>query len=390
MKTTHLSMQKAIAVAEQLDDGEFTAAVEDAKRLGLASVEIVTTDEDGKSDIYVLRPEGVMIAWKPRNFERDRIKIVGGTPKAEIHMTLIYLGHLEDFDTDQQRTIIGVVTEVAQKHQTITGKMNGIGRFYDTNEDGEQPVWLGGDFPGLRELREDIAGALREAGITWEDKHPTFTPHVTIGWVPEDSETLGFTINPYETCIDNVTVYFGGLEYEIDLDGPDWQKADAHGPYFDGEYEPNLYVPVLKEAAQPVMDDVKKYTYGPWYVPDSVDLHNEWASRDDVQEALWKYVETGDRDIRLQHDTSIVAGHWVELATVPFPVSVPVENEQGVMVKHTYPAGTPFMGVIWEDWAWNLVEQGLIKGYSIGGSAARMLVDMPAAEADAAVAKSRA
>lgn len=379
-------MQKAMDIAEEFGDGEFTAAVEDAQRLGLASVEIVTTDDDGEADIYVLRPKGVMIAWKPREFERNRVQIPEGTPKDEIHMTIVYLGELADFDQEQQRTIIGVVTEVAQKHKEIKGQINGIGRFFTTNEDGEQPVWLGGDFPGLRELRDDISAALRQAGIEWEETHPDFHPHITIGWVPEDADGLNFTINPYETCIDNVTVYFGGLEYRIDLDGPEWDRPDEHGPWRAGEYEPNLYVPVLKADAAPVdTDPVKKYTYGAWYVPDSVDLHNEWATKDDVQEALWKYVESGDRDIRLQHNPDIVAGRWVELATVPFPVDMPVPNEQGELVKHTYPAGTPFMGVIWEDWAWDLVQKGLIRGYSIGGSAARMLVDLPAED----VAKAR-
>lgn len=374
-------MQKALDIAEQFGDGEFTAAVEGAQRLGLASVEIVTTDDEGQSDIYLLRPEGVMVAWKPRQFERDRIRIHEGTPCDEIHMTVVYLGKLADFDQEQQRTIIGVVTEVAQKHKAIEGEINGVGRFFTTNDDGEQPVWLGGDFPGLRELREDIVNALRAAGIEWEESHPDYHPHITIGWVPEDYEGVGFTINPYETRIDNVTVYFGGLEYEIELDGPDWNKPDEYGPYFGGEYAPNLYVPVLKADGAPVSTDVaKKYTYGAWYVPDAVDLHNEWATRDDVQEALWKYVESGDRDIRLQHNPEIVAGTWVELATVPVPVDMPVENEAGVLVKHTYPAGTPFMGVIWKDWAWDLVEKGLIRGYSIGGSAQRMLVDMPEAE----------
>jgi 2'-5' RNA ligase len=369
-------MQKAQDIAEEFGDGEFTAAVEEAKRLGLASVEIVTTDEDGKGDIYLIRPQGVMLAWKPRKFERKRIHVPEGTPKDEIHLTLVYLGDLADFDQEQQRTIIGVATEVAQKHKAIHGEINGIGRFFTENEDGENAVWLGGDFPGLRELREDLVDGLRGAGIEWEDSFPDYKPHITVGYVPADAPTPGFTINPYETCIDNVTVYFGGLEYEIELDGPEW-KADEDYPFYEGEEHPNLYVPVLKEAAQPVLDGVKKYTYGPWYVPDALDLHNEWATRDDVQQALWKYVDTGDRDIRLQHNTDIVAGRWVELATVPFPVTVPVDNGAGAMVKHTYPAGTPFMGVIWEDWAWPLVEQGLIKGYSIGGSASRMLVDLP-------------
>jgi hypothetical protein len=30
------------------------------------------------------------------------------------------------------------------------------------------------------------------------------------------------------------------------------------------------------------------------------------------------------------------------------------------------------MGVIWEPWAWDLVQNGDLRGYSIGGSARRM------------------
>jgi hypothetical protein len=42
------------------------------------------------------------------------------------------------------------------------------------------------------------------------------------------------------------------------------------------------------------------------------------------------------------------------------------------MMKHTYPAGTPFMGVIWEEWAWPLVKSGELRGLSIGGTAQRI------------------
>jgi hypothetical protein len=35
------------------------------------------------------------------------------------------------------------------------------------------------------------------------------------------------------------------------------------------------------------------------------------------------------------------------------------------------------MGVQWEPWAWELVKKGKLTGYSIGGKAERMLVDLP-------------
>jgi hypothetical protein len=41
-----------------------------------------------------------------------------------------------------------------------------------------------------------------------------------------------------------------------------------------------------------------------------------------------------------------------------------------------FPANTVFMGVIWEPWAWELIKTGKLRGYSIGGKAERVLVDL--------------
>lgn len=367
-----LTIQKAAEIAEQFGDGEFREAVEAANRAKLRTVEVVTVTNDGDENIYVLRPRTSMIAWKPRDYERHRIAVPNGTPADDVHMTMIYLGDTANFSAEDQRTIIGVVTQVAQKYTKIRGHMNRLGRFY--NDDDEHPLWISGDFPGLRELREDLVRELKEAGIEWEDTYPDWTPHVTIGEIPAEDDMPAISINPYETDIDNVTLYWSGLEFAVDLDGPGW--ADDWGPNYSGD-EGNLYVPIVKNAAAPAAIEEQRYTYAPWYVPDSVDLHGEWASRDDVQQALWKYVDSGDRDIRLQHQPEITAGRWVELATMPFPVTVPLVDEVGTVQKFTYPPGTPFMGVIWEEWAWPLVQQDLIKGFSIGGTAKRILVDLP-------------
>ena len=67
----------------------------------------------------------------------------------------------------------------------------------------------------------------------------------------------------------------------------------------------------------------------------------------------------------------------VEILTMPFPIetSLVVPNE-GV-TKYSFPADTPFMGVIWEEWAWDLVKAGKLRGYSIGGQAKRVEVELP-------------
>ena len=122
----------------------------------------------------------------------------------------------------------------------------------------------------------------------------------------------------------------------------------------------------------------ERYTLGPWYVPNRADAHNEWTDAQELQKALWGYVESGDRDIRLQHNVNIVAGKWVEALTWPHPIEVPmVQADTGQISKTTFPAGTVFLGVIWEPWAWELVKKGEIRGYSIGGTGAGVEVDLP-------------
>lgn len=124
--------------------------------------------------------------------------------------------------------------------------------------------------------------------------------------------------------------------------------------------------------------DERRFTLGPWYVPGAYDAHGEWTDADELQTALWGYVRKGDRQIRLQHNVDVVAGEWVEALTWPYPVSVPMMNaESGQIVEQEFPADTVFMGVVWEPWAWDLVKQGKIRGYSMGGAGERITVDLP-------------
>lgn len=126
----------------------------------------------------------------------------------------------------------------------------------------------------------------------------------------------------------------------------------------------------------PIVKQEQRYTMGPVYVPNLEDAHGETIDADTLQKAIWDWVRKGDRNIYLQHSEK-VAGEMVEILTWPMEIetSLIVPN-QGV-TKYTFPADTPFMGVIWEDWAWDLVKAGKLRGYSIGGQAARVEVELP-------------
>lgn len=141
--------------------------------------------------------------------------------------------------------------------------------------------------------------------------------------------------------------------------------------------------PFIHKAA----DEELRYTFSPWYVPDVLDAHGEWTDRDEVQQAFWKYLARDNRDIRLQHNVDIVAGRWVEGATFPYPVTFPIKHPEGDR-EYTFPAGTPFLGVIWEPWAWQMIKSGEIRGLSIGGTGKRMTAELEESNGDVAGAVS--
>ena len=134
---------------------------------------------------------------------------------------------------------------------------------------------------------------------------------------------------------------------------------------------------------QPFMKaDDKKFTLGPLYIPNKLDAHSEWTDEEELQTAIWEYVRAGDRNIHLQHNRDVVAGEWVEIMTFPYELSVPMSKANGDTDNFTYPANTVFMGVLWKDWAWELVKSGKLRGYSIGGKAKRIGSDSPEDEAE--------
>lgn len=130
-------------------------------------------------------------------------------------------------------------------------------------------------------------------------------------------------------------------------------------------------------AAVAKADGALRYTMGPMYVPDALDAHGEWTDADQLQAAVWEYVRGGDRGIRLQHNRDVVAGEWVECMAWPFQVTVPMQTPDGT-TSVTYPPNTVFLGVVWEPWAWSLVTEGKLRGFSIGGKAERIMADFPA------------
>lgn len=156
----------------------------------------------------------------------------------------------------------------------------------------------------------------------------------------------------------------------------DQLESQGHSRPYDLTPEDKLELLISKSAGLVSKADEQRYTLGPWYVPGVEDAHGEFTDEDTLQKALWDWVRSGDRTIYLQHGEK-PAGEMVEIMTVPFPVEAELTVPNQGVSKFAFPANTPFMGVVWEPWAWELVKAGKLRGYSIGGSARRMEAELP-------------
>jgi len=149
-------------------------------------------------------------------------------------------------------------------------------------------------------------------------------------------------------------------------------------PYTTGDTTTKLAA--LHEVV-PFAKAEERYTLGPVYVPGRLDGHGEFIDSDTLQKAIWDWVRSGDRTIFLQHSEK-AAGEMVEILTWPMPIQTSLSLPGEDVRKVEFPAETPFMGVVWESWAWELVKAGQLRGYSIGGKARRIEADLSLSSGD--------
>lgn len=231
----------------------------------------------------------------------------------------------------------------------------------------------------LKPVQKEVSGS-RSGAI--------FERYKAEGSIPDEQRILvssdGYVIDGHHTWAASVALSFENPKsqlpvYRIGLTAKDalaaasaWSKSKGiESRSLDSTKKSFWYEEPFLKA------DDKKFTLGPLYIPNKLDAHSEWTDEEELQTAIWEYVRSGDRNIHLQHNRDVVAGEWVEIMTFPYELNVPMSKANGDQKNHTYPANTVFMGVLWKDWAWELVKSGKLRGYSIGGKAKRIGADSP-------------
>lgn len=359
----------SIAEAQELAKSVDLPGLEDAIAQALAAswdalTIIAEENASGSYDVVMEAPTGVMVAWFLPRWIAEYVALPGGEPVGDLHVTLAYFGKTAALSLDDQRKLVGVIGEVVLRHRALSGLLVGAGSFPPADGADTYPYWVGVSIDGMEALHQDIVAACAEAGIN-AVLHDTFKPHVTVAYLPVDQEQPAADFAGLEVVVDSLTVAVGPQRLVMDF-------PSEEAEYYEEGPKPG-WVPMTKAVET---EEPERYTLGPMYVPDQLDAHGDWTDSKELQKSVWDYHDKGDFRIRLQHNTEIVAGRCVELLSWPYEVTVPLTKADGTVTEYTYPPGTPFMGTIWEEWAWELIQAGKLNGYSIGGKADMLEVDL--------------
>lgn len=362
-----MSLKKVMSAAAALELGiggeEFHHLVEKAVENGqLERIELAATpNTDGTYALTASEPTACMVALPLPGYLQEMVAVPGGSDPSDLHVTLAYLGDVSSLSLAQQRSVIGVVGQLAMNTPELYGTIGGTGRF--PQGDGTDAFWVGVQVDALAQIQQDLVGSLTAAGITVA-AHPTFTPHITVMEIPSTAPDPAVTFGTTSINFHHIAAYFGGQCIKFDLqDGMDEPVQQSPG------WAPQVINKSLETREE------ERYTLGPWYVPDLVDAHGDWTDVPEVQKSFRNYLQKDDHDIRLQHNRDVVAGRWVDGICWPTEYRTTLTKADGTQTEHVFPAGTPFLGVEWSEDVWPLVKAGKISGYSIGGSSRMMEIE---------------
>lgn len=155
--------------------------------------------------------QGIMIALYPDPELAERLALDGGEKPDELHVTLAYLGQVDE-QTEGPDLLIERVTEWAGTHPPLVGQVSGIGRFNAGPGTAEPVTYASVDVPALPEAREMLIGAL-DQGPYYVNKMHGFTPHISLKYGETDLNAL--EIPTIDTAFTHASIVWGDTRRDV-------------------------------------------------------------------------------------------------------------------------------------------------------------------------------
>ncbi|SRR5579875_138531 len=208
---------------------------------------------------------GMMLAFLLDTPTAKKLAIPGGEPAGDLHITLAYLGDMEDDSTDdllRPHTSPGKIKDaialISSEAKPLSGVVGGLGRFFPAETD-ETPVIALVDVPGLAEFRTKLVQAVEAAGYFVADNHG-YTPHITLAYVDADKPMPVDEVPPLPLALDTVWLCVGDQRFPFkmgDEQYPEYWDAKREAKRQSDEQLSALARADIKRWRARAIDDIK-------------------------------------------------------------------------------------------------------------------------------------
>lgn len=119
---------------------------------------------------------GMMVAFAPPAHIVEHVVQEDGEPPQQLHVTLLYLGHDEDYSDKELAKLPQLVRQWAKTQRPLKARTQGAGTFVN---EGEHVLWASVDIPGGTRVHDSLVDFLRGHGLAIEEDHG-WIPHMTL------------------------------------------------------------------------------------------------------------------------------------------------------------------------------------------------------------------
>lgn len=153
--------------------------------------------------------QGIMVALYPDPELAAKLALDGGEKPDELHVTLAYLGQIDEQTQPGPDLLVQEVAEWARQYPPLVGRISGIGRF-NAGPGTDQPVtYASVDIPALPSAREGLV-AMLDYPVNTEHG---YTPHMSLKYGETDLNSLD--IPTIETAFDQVSIVWGSDRHDV-------------------------------------------------------------------------------------------------------------------------------------------------------------------------------
>jgi hypothetical protein len=150
----------------------------------------------------------------------EALFIPGGETADTLHITLCYCGDVSSLGDLPIAKAISDVSSLVERSSPLRGSTLGLGRFSASDSsDGKDVIIARVNIPGLLDFRQRLANVLTAAGCPPKANF-VYTPHITLMYVPEDSEAPVDDVPVVPLSFPSVFISIGDESLEIPFASP--------------------------------------------------------------------------------------------------------------------------------------------------------------------------